>query len=223
MKTSPSRRHHSGYISFLLVLATGSILTFLMIYAYRRALNAQVVESQVQLRLDYSEKEEAILRAIVAITPNRAIRAMQSESDVSGTRNALSWRNIFTESLDLANARTSIPANVLATLNITNYKTGNTGNSTLTSPDQIFSQIGAVNDNLDTSFASAGINRSLGTGYPVPLTTANATTIDRDRTYPIISKDKQYGTMAQTGVTLLVTTYPNFNLLPYPAINFGYA
>ena len=223
MKTSPSRRHHSGYISFLLVLATGSILTFLMIYAYRRALNAQVVESQVQLRLDYSEKEEAILRAIVAITPNRAIRAMQSESDVSGTRNALSWRNIFTESLDLANARTSIPANVLATLNITNYKTGNTGNSTLTSPEQIFSQIGAVNDNLDTSFASAGINRSLGTGYPVPLTTANATTIDRDRTYPIISKDKQYGTMAQTGVTLPVTTYPNFNLLPYPAINFGYA
>lgn len=223
MKTTPSRRHHSGYISFLLVLATGSILTFLMIYAYRRALNAQVVESQVQLRLDYSEKEEAILRAIIAITPNRAIRAMQSESDVSGTRNALSWRNIFTESLDLANARTSIPANVLATLNITNYQTGNTGNSTLTSPDQIFSQIGAVNDNLDTSFASAGINRSLGTGYPVPLTTANATTIDRDRTYPIISKDKQYGTMAQTGVTLPVATYPNFNLLPYPAINFGYA
>ena len=148
---------------------------------------------------------------------------MKSESDVSGTRNILSWRNIFTESLDLANARTAIPANVLASLNITNYQTGNTGNSTLTAVDQIFSQIGAVNDNLDTSFVSAGINRSLGTGYPVPLTTANATTIDRDRIYPIISRDKRYGDLAQTGVTLPVGTYPDFNLLPYPAINFGYA
>ena len=223
MKTTPSRRHPAGYVSFLLVLATGSILTFLMIYAYRRALNAQVVEAQVQLRLDYSEKEEAILRAIVAITPNRAIRAMQSESNVSGTRAALRWRTILTESLDLANARTSIPSDVLASLNLTNYKSANTGNSTLTSPDRIFNQIGGVNDNLDTSYASAGINRSLGTGYPVPLTTANSTTIDRDRSYPIISKDKQYGNLAQTGVGLPVATYPDFNLLPYPNINFGYA
>ncbi len=223
MKTTPSRRHPAGYVSFLLVLATGSILTLLMIYAYRRALNAQVVEAQVQLRLDYSEKEEAILRAIVAITPNRAIRAMQSESNVSGTRGALRWRNIFGESLDLANARTSIPSNVLASLNLTNYKSANTGNSTLTSPDRIFNQIGGVNDNLDTSYASAGINRSLGNGYPVPLTTANSTTIDRDRSYPIISKDKQYGNLAQTGVGLPVATYKDFNLLPYPNINFGYA
>ena len=223
MKTSSSRRHPAGYVSFLLVLATGSILTLLMVYAYRRALNAQVVEAQVQLRLDYSEKEEAILRAIVAITPNRAIRAMQSGSNVSGTRGALRWKGIFTESLDLANARTSIPSNVLASLNLTNYKTANTGNATLSSPDRIFNQIGGVNDDLDTSYASAGINRSLGTGYPVPLTTANSTTIDRDRSYPIISKDKQYGTLAQTGVGLPVATYPEFNLLPYPNINFGYA
>ena len=223
MKTSSSRRHPAGYVSFLLVLATGSILTLLMIYAYRRALNAQVVEAQVQLRLDYSEKEEAILRAIVAITPNRAIRAMQSGSNVSGTRGALRWKGIFTESLDLANARTSIPSNVLASLNLTNYKTANTGNATLSSPDRIFNQIGGVNDDLDTSYASAGINRSLGTGYPVPLTTDNSTTIDRDRSYPIISKDKQYGTLAQTGVGLPVATYPEFNLLPYPNINFGYA
>ena len=53
--------------------------------------------------------------------------------------------------------------------------------------------------------------------------TLDATVIDRDRSYPIISRDKRYGSLAQTGVALPVTTYPDFNLLKYPEINFGYA
>ncbi len=44
-------------------------------------MNAHAVQSTVQLRTDYREKEEAVLRSIVAITPNRAIRAMQANSD----------------------------------------------------------------------------------------------------------------------------------------------
>ena len=223
MKTSPSRRRKSGYVSFLMVLSTGAILSLLSIYAYRSAMAAHAVTSQVQLRVDYSEKEEAILRSIVAITPNRAIRAMQSGSDVAGVRTALRWKGIFTESLDLANARTSISSNLVTSLNLGAAIKGNSGDSALTAPDRIFSPIAGVNDGLDTSYASAGINRSLGVGFPVPLTTTDATVIDRDRSYPIISRDKRYGSLAQTGVALPVTTYPDFNLLKYPEINFGYA
>ena len=224
MKTTPSRRRHAGYVSFLLVLATGAILTLLTVFTYRRAIAAQAVQSQVQLRVDYSEKEDAILRSIVAIAPNRAIRAMRSGSNSSLARsNPLRWRNIFTEALVMANARTSISTNLLNSLNLTSVKTGNSGDSALSTADRIFGQIAGVNDNQDTSYASSGINRSLGTGFPVPLTTVNATTIDRDRSYPIISRDKQYGSLAQTGVGLPVATYPDFNLLKYPQINFGYA
>src|SRR6478609_2658636 len=105
MKVSPSRRHAGGFISYLLVLTTGAILTSLMIYAYRHALASQRVQSQVQLRIDYSEKEEAILRSIVAITPNRAIQAMQPESSTNNTTtNPLRWQNIFTDALVMANA-----------------------------------------------------------------------------------------------------------------------
>lgn len=218
MKTSPSKRHKAGYISFLLVLSTGSILTALMIYAYRSALSAQATQSQVQLRLDYSEKEEAILRSIVAITPNRAIRAMQSGSDTTGTRDPLRWQDIFTESLVLANSRASISSNMVATLNIPNLKIANAGDSALTDPSRIFAAAPS-----ETGYVSVGVNRSLGTGYPVPLTSSDSTTNTRDALYPIISNLKIHGTLAQSGVGLPVATYPNFNTLKYPNINFGYA
>jgi len=218
MRPSSSRRHPAGYISFLLVLATGAILTALMFYAYRRALGAQVIQSQVQLRLDYSEKEEAILRSIIAITPNRAIRAMQTGSDTLGTRDPMRWQNIFTESLDLANSRTSISSGLVSSINIPNLKIVNPGDAALDMPSRIFTAIPS-----ETGYVSAGINRSLGTGYPVPLSSADSTTTTRDALYPIISNLKIHGALTQSGVGLPVATYPNLNIWKYPQINFGYA
>lgn len=224
MRTSHPTKLKRGFVSYLLVLSTGVILTFLMLFAYRRAMSAHDVQSDVQMRLDYAEKEDAILRSIVAITPNRAIRAMQHNSASSSTiSNPLRWRNIFNEAVNNANARTSVSNQVLTGLNLTTTRRANIGDSTLSSTDRIFHQIGGVNDNLDTSYASAGINRSLGTGFPVPLTTTNSTTISRDPVYPIISRDKLYGSLAQNGVLLPVASYPDFNILKYPDINFGYA
>lgn len=219
MKTSSFRRHQPGYVSFIMVLVTGSVLTLLSIYAYRSAMAARAVQAQVQLRVDYSEKEEAILRSIVSITPNRAIRAMQSGSSTNAAAsNPLRWQDIFTESLVLANARTSIPSNIVTSLGIANLRVANIGDATLDTPSRIFAAIPS-----ETGYVSAGINRSLGTGYPPPLTVTDDTTKGIDVTYPIISNLKTYGTLAQSGVGLPVATYPNFNLLKYPQINFGYA
>lgn len=219
MKTSPSSKRQAGYVSFLMVLSTGAILTLLTIYAYRSAMASHAVTSQVQLRVDYSEKNEAILRAIVAITPNRAIRAMQSGSSANATvSDPLRWQNIFTESLVLANAGTSISSNLKNSLSIANLNSANSGDSTLSSPSKIFAAIPS-----DTGYVSAGINRSLGTGYPAPLSSNDSTTNTRDTTYPIISSQKIYNSLAQADVGLSVSSYPNFNLVRYPQINFGYA
>jgi hypothetical protein len=225
MKTSSTKPGKPGFVSYVLVLTTGAILSLLMVFTYRQAMATQAVQSQVQLRNDYSEKEDAILRSIVAITPNRAIRAMQSGSGSSTTvSRPLRWRNIMDESLAMANARTSISSDLLAKLNVSNVKLGNSGDSSsYTYSDRIFHQIAGVNDNYDTSFVSAGINRNLGVGFPVPLQTVNSLTITRDPAYPIITNDKIYGSLAQSGVGLDVTAYPRFNLLKYPQINFGYA
>ncbi len=231
MKTSPARRHKPGYISFLLVLSTGAILSALMFQTYRRALSSQVIESQVQLRLDYSEKEEAILRSIVAITPNRAMRAMQGDSDTDAKRSSLRWQDIFTESLAMANSRSSISSAMVSALSIPNLKTENAGDAALDDPSRIFTALPS-----ETGYVSVGINRNLGPGYPVPLTESDFTTSARDGIYPIISDSKVYGTLAQTGLNsatlngdgtntygLPVGTYSEFNRLKYPNINFGYA
>ena len=229
---SPTRRGKPGFVSYLLVLSTAAILTLLMVMTYNRASDAQALQKNVQLRLDYSEKEDAILRAIVAITPNRAIRAMQNNSNAgTAISNPLRWENIFTEALVQANARTSIPPEVLASLNIPNLKRGNTGDSALATPNALFRAIGT-----EPGFISVGTNRSLDAGYPPPLTTVNATTIGRGPIYPIITADKVYGALAQgflnsktlngngtVAYGLDVLTYKKFNILKYPNINFGYA
>jgi hypothetical protein len=232
MKISKTRAGKSGYISYMLVLSVGMVLTLLTVYYYRSSMNAHAMQSSVQLRADYGEKEEAILRSIVAITPNRAIRAMQNNSNSTTTiSDPLRWQNIFTEALVLANARTSISSSLQTSLNISNLKMANMGDSALGTPSLIFKAVSP-----DTGYMSVGINRSLGTGFPPPLTTSNTTTTSRDSLYPIISADKQYGTLAQsylnsatlngTGTTaygLDAANYPRFNRLAYPKINFGYA
>lgn len=211
MKTSFSRHRQSGFVSFLLVLSVGAILTMLMIFAYRRALASQSVQSQVQLRVDYTEKEDAILRSIVAITPNRAIKAMQQDSSLAANSAALSWNSIFTASLTQANARTSISPQLANSLNIQDLKLGNSGDfSNSANPSGIFSAISP-----DVGLVSVGINRNLGPDYPAPLTSLDAVVNVNDPTYPIISDNKRATTVA-AGAS------PNFDVLPYPDISFGY-
>lgn len=234
MKTSSFKRHRAGYISFLLVLTTGAILTALMFGAYRRALGAQITESKVQLRTDYGEKEEAILRAIVAITPNRAIKAMKSNSASAAERESLAWSRIFADALALANSQNSLSPGMVSSMNIPGLKSANTGDGVLDNPALIFSTV--PTNPVELGLISPGINRDLGGVYPPPLTSADALMNDRDRNFPIISELKQYGPSAQvylnsatlngnsTGAYgLPVGTYSKFNRLKYPAINFGYA
>ena len=238
MKTSFIKRHRAGYISFLLVLATGAVLTALMFAAYRRALGAQMIESKVQLRADYGEKEEAILRAIVAITPNQAIRAMKTGSAITGSPNApLGWPGIFAAALAAANAQNSISSEVMNRLNIPNLKAANTGDGVLGNLDKIFTAIPTNSTApIDNGVISAGINRTLAGNYPPPLTSTDATTSIRDFEYPIISDLKQYGAIAQASLDsailngnaagaygLPVDSKQKFNRLKYPAISYGYA
>jgi hypothetical protein len=220
MKATPCQRRPSGYVSYLLVLALGSLMSLLMVFAYRRATASHAAQSGVQLQVDYAEKEEAILRSIVAIVPNRAIRAMQDQSNASASNsNPLRWESIFTEALAMANARQSVATQVMATLDTSDAAKGNLGDAATTlDASTIFKALGT-----ETGYASVGINRSLGTGYPVALTCANSTDTTRDKTWPIISGNKIHGALAASGVGASVTTYPIFNLITYPNINFGYA
>jgi hypothetical protein len=225
---APRRRRQlrPGYVSMVLVLTTGVMLTMLTVGAYRSASASQVVQSETQLRVDYAEKEDAVLRAIVNIVPNRAIGAMRHNSNNSGAaRNALRWQNIFSDALDQANARTSVSSAVRTELAKTTPGTmysSNVGDSTLSSLSNMFDAI-----EPESGYVAPGINRSLGAGFPVPLevpsSATSATTASRDRTYPIITHEKVYGNLAASGVNLPVADYSRLNVIPYPDIRFGYS
>jgi hypothetical protein len=242
MKTLSTKRQPAGFVSYLLVLTTATLLSLLSIYAYRRAMTAHKIESQVQLKIDYSEKEEAILRSIVAIVPNRAMRAMGPNSAVAATAAPLSWNNIFNESLVMANSRTSIPAALETQMGLAaaGVRKSNTTDSTGTLLAQnVFREILPLNPVLPGLVsAGSGNGQALGASYP-PLLNFKAgavgdTDAANDRLYPIVSNTKQYGALAAGRVGLLPevtpgvsgrtpgTDYQKFNLVPYPQINFGY-
>ena len=220
MKTArPPKRLRRGFVSYVLVLTTGVVLTILMISAYKRAASAQQVQKESQIRVDYAEKEDAVLRAVINIAPNRAIRAMKSGANASSSsRDPLRWQNIFSEALDQANARASISTTLKTNMGASSGITANIGDSTLTNVNSIFDAI-----EPEPGYASPGVNRLLGEGFPVPLQ-CNSTIAANDAVYPIISNDKTYGTLAN-GKVLLPTDdvrFQKINKIPYPNIRFGY-
>ena len=210
----------------MLVLSTGLILTMLMVLTYRRAMDAHEVQSKVQLRTDYGEKEDAILRSIVAITPNRAIRAMQANSSTSSVSAELVGKKSSPKRLPWPTREPRSRA-ISKPPSISPISERNSGDSNSTlNLARICKVISPDATALDV-FVSSGNNRSLGAGFPPPLSTGD-TTNTLDKNYPIISNDKIYGSLAQSaldasGVGLPVATYPKFNRLKYPHINFGYA
>ncbi|MDP3850886.1 MAG: hypothetical protein Q8Q59_10305 [Luteolibacter sp.] len=245
MISYPTRAGKPGFVSYFMVLSTGMILTLLMVYTYRRAINSMEVQSAVQMRVDYGEREDAILRSIVALTPNRTIRAMQHNSAATTNAAQLTWKQIFSDALVQSNARNSLPENLRNTLNVANLRLSNTGDSTTALQlDSVFEEIPPPPANAKTPEIFMTSGTSAMTGYPPPLDSSSSTKA-KDLLYPIIStnsagsastNDKTYGATAQTalnsaslngngtaGYGVPVNTYPVFNRLRYPQINFGYA
>lgn len=219
-RTEQARRRTGGYVSYVMVLSTGLVILTLMLGTYRSAMNSQQTQRDVTLRVDYAEKEDAVLRAIVNLTPNRAIRAMRAGSDSAEVRDELRWRRIFSDALNQVNARESTDAAVLQQL-------GLDGTRRTTSGDAEYDDILAVFDPIEPDphdwDVSPATGRELGPGFPISLDASSSAAEARDRLYPIISRDKEYGSRAEGEVGLPVADYPQFNRISYPDIRFGYA
>ena len=83
MKTIPSapRSNPKGYISILGVLTISIVLLLILLSAYRFAVQTQTVQKQNQVYIDYAAREQAILRAVLTLAPNAAVKAMMSGSN----------------------------------------------------------------------------------------------------------------------------------------------
>jgi hypothetical protein len=206
----------AGFVSYVLVLSTGTILLLMMVFAYKQAMADSQVQGKVQLRSDYSEKEEAIVRAIVSITPNKAIRVMQADANTTeDQKNDLKWSQIFRESIVKAGITNKSAGNGITS--------GNVGNGDLENQvADIFSDVvqrvpgngGAVG--LVTSGVNIVASTLQGTGYPDSLT-SDAVTKTADQIYPIISGSKE------NTIVSINDQRNGYSLMNYPNISFAYA
>ncbi|MEP4078714.1 hypothetical protein [Haloferula sp.] len=218
---TPIARAPRGYVSYVLVLTMGGLLLALLLGTYKTSIRSQEAQTKAGLRIDYAAKEEEVLKSIVNLVPNRAIAAMKTNSNVSSSaRDALRWKKLFSQALDQANARDSLDAAVSREFELDDTFEATSGDATYSNILSIFDPIEPDPHSWDVS---PGTGRIIGTGYPPSLDSNITSVIDADRKYPIISRSKVYADRAQSGLGALVTDYPEFNLLPYPDIRFGYA
>ena len=96
---STSRR---GYATVAVVSALSLVLISMMTFSLVGNMNSLDSQVSAQLKQDYSQKEDAVLSALLHVVPNKAIGAMQQGS--SANPNHYSWEKIFEEALSLANA-----------------------------------------------------------------------------------------------------------------------
>lgn len=212
-------KHEGGYVSYLMVLSLGITMLMMMVSSYRSSVAAQDAQAMTTLRLDYVEKEEAVLRAIVPIAANRAMLCMQDGSDSNNnSRTPLRWQKIFRSAILEGNAESSVSTNLLSQFALDDAVVGNSGDEA-TFSSQTFYPL----SNSRADYVTPGVNQDLGVGFPVPLESTSGTVTSLDPNWPIISTEKYYGPLADGRVGASVDDFPQFNLIPYPKIRFGYA
>lgn len=212
-----------GMVSMPAILAVAMILGAGLTFAYRNHLHCIDNEAKAQVRVDYTQKEEAVLRALLHLVPNKAIGAMQQAS--SSHPQDFTWTTIFEEAAQLANAESAVSASLLSGLGAAHAIVANPGDTTFASPADFVSAIsgdeGLVNPGL-TQEVSMLFDPSIGDKLPAPLQASDALFRD-DATYPIISLDKTHSAGWRQGLLLSPADYPLYNLYSYPNIRFGYA
>ncbi|MCB1085576.1 MAG: hypothetical protein KDM63_00900 [Verrucomicrobiae bacterium] len=226
MKTTPnSRRKSHGFIANAFVLSIAMVLVYGLAFAFRQHIRSLDNQSKTQIKIDYAQKEDAVLRALLQIVPNKAIGAMKEGSNLAPQD--YSWETIFNEAAGMANAETAIDANMMGSVGagLTNVVSGNTGDGSLGAVSSLVSPVvgsGALVNPGDTRETSLLLSSSFGGKLPAPLT-GTGTVYSRDRDYPIISDLKVHSSSWTNGIHLSADSYPLYNLIDYPNIRFGYA
>jgi hypothetical protein len=227
MKTPhSSKRKNRAFIANTMVFSIAMVIVSGLALAFRSHVRSLDVQAKSQVKIDYAQKEDALLRALLQIVPNKAIGAMQTGSNLNPA--FYSWDTIFSEAIQLSNAETAIDANMLGSLGTASGVTpvsGNTGDGSLGAVSSFVSPISGTGslvnpgDTRETAMLSSSISGKL----PAPLYATSGTDYSRDRQYPIISLTKTHSASWTKGIQLSPADYPRYNLYTYPNIRFGYA
>lgn len=225
MKTPSSSTKSRAFVANSMVFSIAMVLVSGLAFAFQQHIRSLENQGKSQVKIDYTQKEDALLRALLHIVPNKAIGAMQDGSNV--TPSNFTWETIFNEAIQLANAETAVDANLIGQLGTGSNPviSGNTGDGTLGAVSTFVAPLtgtGSLVNPGDTR-ETALLVGSDASKLPAPLYSTSGTVYSRDRQYPIISRSKIHADGWTKGIQLSPTAYPQFNLYSYPNVRFGYA
>lgn len=222
---SPNHRRR-GYATMAVVSSISLLILAMLGYNYLGSLRSIDFQARAQVKQDYSQKEDAILNALIHIVPNKAIGAMRQGS-ASNAAN-FTWDTIFREALNVANAEQSISPQLINSLNLSNAARGNSGDTTFTAISQVALAPVATHDGTSNrvnggnwwEYLMLGDAR-IGPRMPAALQLSYSDYL-LDKQYPIVSLSKTHVDWYTKGLGLSPNNYPLYNLIQYPDVKFGY-
>ena len=216
--TKPANRTHKsspGFASLLVVTSVGIALLIMLVSMYRNTVDAHAIQKNNLLKNDYQQREDAFLRALTNIIPNKAILCMKPGSD---NDESLQWKSIIEDALVMSNSRQALAPEVADSLGFTNIRSGNNTDSNLEF-GAIISALAA--GTIDPDAITSGTNQLATSDYPPPLE-CSASDQTTDSLYPIVSLNKKYGLSASGWVKASVSDFPLYNLIDAPELHFNY-
>lgn len=228
MKPFPHLHHHRrrGYATMAVVSSISLLILAMLGYNYLGSLRSFEAQARAQVKQDYSQKEDAILTALIHIVPNKAIGAMRQGS-ASNSSN-FTWDKIFQEALSVANAEEAVSTQLINSLNLANAAKGNSGDTTFPAISDVVKAPVATYDGT-TNRVNGGNwweyymlgDAKIGSKVPAALQLGYSDYL-LDKQYPIISLNKKYVDWYTKGLGLSPNDYPVYNLIQYPDVKFGF-
>lgn len=221
-RRSQLKSSKQGYAALAMVMAIGITALFSLIFVFRQGMQSHTAQVGNQVKIDYRQKEDALLRALVAIVPNKAVGAMMGSS--ASNDDAYSWQTIFNEAIIASNAETALSAELINSIGIPNIIVANSGDTSLNSASQIVSVVAG-----DGTLIGPGNTANTGllsdplvmSKLPAALDFNGPYSSDQD--FPIISHDKTYPASSPgLGASAAAAGGWNlYNIIDYPDVRFG--
>lgn len=215
------RIHTGGYAAIPAVTGLALLMTLSLTMLFKQNLMTRDQSAKTQLRMDYHQREDALMRALVALLPAKAAACLNADHAGSDT---YSWATIFREAVEIAAVSKRLQPELAAELGVDRMRVGDVGDtedamvqSWITS---LTGEAGRVTPG--TTDYAAVFTQTAFAGRVPPLLDMSGTLQQADAQRPVVSTGKRY-TIQSPGLLADVGAYPLYNLIPYPNIRFGYA
>ncbi len=240
MKTYFQRSQPRGYGVILIVLFTGIISFILFQQSYRVSLRTLETQRRVQLQLDYNQKEQAFLTAMVGLTPKFLANNMIDGSLVDAAadpHSTITGLTVEAANLSRLDGNVDDQLNALG-FDLANTISANTGLVNARIPLEYIGILPSISDTPagwegDTSritgafpptMAVRGSSNSPLPQLPNDHNSATHQTFSNDRIYlsPSFTYSSNSTGPLHPNFFADPTVYTHYNLIPYPNIAFGY-